>query len=871
MAYQDLLEITNSSDLGHEHLHLSSLNGDESQPAAINSYTTNFIDGDRLSNNETQINKITYLISKNCKVMVLMRGCPGSGKSFQAINILNLCYQNANVDEFIFSADKYFIDKNTGKYSFNSSKLSSAHSWVYNNAKNAVDNNVTPVIIDNTNIQCWEMKSYVQLAVSNGYWIEVIEPDSEWAWDAKKLFNKTIHSVPYDKICLMLQRYDRNITREDLFTKFDLKYSIENMPPKLSSSPRKYQLAENLFNGRKVINTPLTEINDQFKNCISQNYGNTKNNQFTSCNNSKDGGIESLIQEKKSHVVSERKNSSNNILNVYDKDEFISFDEGASKYVNKMVNTYENELLFMNSLNEIPEEEYCSCVRFGKCRDINEGNRKQNIFNLSIGKSDKGTSTDDHTTIIFQPDLSDSIDIPNVLPDIPNSLITKLYEHCKGNVDCIWKLLLDYGYYLSKHQLQNLSQIKKDDVEIENKIGPKHKNHLKKSISKKKKCKTIGENVESKIALDSLGSQVKKNENILDKDNIISDSIRENLISVKDEPKCVQLVVETSVLAQLCDYFHDFSSDLNKNSLMTVQIPEELAKDLYYCLITNVSSQIVNQETIMQDEILARKLQEEVNAQEEYPCKGLNHFSGKISFSAALSKPKLSETYKNVNPKHIMDVYCDTSFKFQDTCNYLDNECGIVSSNSPINQDSPNIVKKKRENIYEVKSNEPSNQNYEQQVIEKSRLRNNCIQKANEPISRKHPAVAGHFLTKAKQCKEHENIAKFKVLEEMFKHKMDLKEIDLHNLCVLEAIHILDLFLDNHILILRKPNGGNCLSEKITIITGRGRHSHNHIARIKPAVLKRISERDIVNFELKDKGLIMVIIGNTSLLTSEII
>jgi len=35
-----------------------------------------------------------------------------------------------------------------------------------------------------------------------------------------------------------------------------------------------------------------------------------------------------------------------------------------------------------------------------------------------------------------------------------------------------------------------------------------------------------------------------------------------------------------------------------------------------------------------------------------------------MSFSAALSKPKLSEICKNANPEH-MDVYRNTDLKFQ--------------------------------------------------------------------------------------------------------------------------------------------------------------------------------------------------------------
>lgn len=57
---------------------------------------------------------------------------------------------------------------------------------------------------------------------------------------------------------------------------------------------------------------------------------------------------------------------------------------------------------------------------------------------------------------------------------------------------------------------------------------------------------------------------------------------------------------------------------------------------------------------------------------------------------------------------------------------------------------------------------------------------------------------------------------------------------------------MLDIFLDGHISTLRNINGGFRLCEKLTIITGRGKHSTKNKARIRPAVFKRISERSIV-------------------------
>lgn len=555
-AYQGLLEITNFSYLGHPNL---SLNNCENQLAVSNSDTTNFINLDRLSKNETTINRISYLISNHCKVMVLMRGCPGSGKSFQAINILNLCYQNANVDEFIFSADKYFIDKKTGKYIFISSKLSSAHEWTYNKAQKAVQYEVTPVIIDNTNIQAWEMERYVKLAVINGYWIEIVEPVSEWAWDTKMLFNKTKHSVPFDTIHLMIQRYDHSINRENLLTKFALKYSENNTPPKRSNSLRKYKLVKNLLDKRELVHTTPTgintfSVNTHFKDlCISQNNDDTNNNQCTDIDNSSEGtGIKSLIPKKKPLMISKFKNLS---CTIHSADEecqsTFSDDEGASNYINKSVNTCKNEFLVMDSLNKIPLKEYSNHVIFGKNRDINKGNRK--VLNLSVGKFDKSSSTHDLTKTMCKEDFSENDEI---LPDISISLIIELYEHHKGNFDLIWKSLIECGYSLSKQQLQSVLQLDKDDVQIkstENKIVSKQTKPLEKFNSKNKTLKTINEKAETS------GKILKHNLSRNSSDSKITKT--KNLISVKDDEKFIQLVLKTSVLTQLCDYFHDVFSN----------------------------------------------------------------------------------------------------------------------------------------------------------------------------------------------------------------------------------------------------------------------------------------------------------------------
>lgn len=591
MAYQDLIGITKTSDL-EQNLHFSSNNKENhlaNTADADSIIISNYIDWEQLSKTESPTNRILYLVSKGFKVLILMRGCPGSGKTYQATNILNLCYKNVKTDDFIFSADKYFINKHTGIYNYCKSKISAAHQWTYNKVVKAVQHEVTPVIIDNTNAKCCEMEKYVKLAVINGYWIEIVEPISEWAWNVQKLYEINSHNVPFNEIQLMLDKYEyKNITVDLLLTKFNLKYYKKNKPPKLSNNFKKHLLCDNIMNERKVKETPIIEnndfsINDNFKNlCVSQKLDNIKNIEYTILNSSdKDLWVECLMQEKKesSSQSSAFQNSPYDIPDLNEECQSISSTEDqASNYINKSVNTYEDDFLFMDILNGIPKGEYSSNVVFGTIRDINEGN--QCILNVCVGKLDKGTTTDDLIKNMYKLNLNQ---LPKHYPENVCLLIIELFDKCQGDLDWIVTVLAEAGHDISKQKLHNLIQLDNEKVEKEIIDATDHKNkkHGRKMVDLKgRKLPTMDNNlkkdIENKFIFgDSLYSehnlQIKKkkveNQNILDKNNAIIPLISENddnTISEKNEEgKFVQLVIDTSVLIQLCDYFGDNSSDLS--------------------------------------------------------------------------------------------------------------------------------------------------------------------------------------------------------------------------------------------------------------------------------------------------------------------
>ncbi|XP_064097924.1 LOW QUALITY PROTEIN: uncharacterized protein LOC135209176 [Macrobrachium nipponense] len=162
----------------------------------------------RINAKRSKKDEIVGKIQEGVKIVVLMRGLPGSGKS-------SLAREIKGCSGVVLSTDDYFIDKK-GRYVYEPSKISEAHSWNKNRARKMLREMKSPIVIDNTNLQGWEMKPYVQLALQHGYEIDILEPDTPWKFVVKELARKNNHGVPKEKIREMLERYEKNVEIEDI-------------------------------------------------------------------------------------------------------------------------------------------------------------------------------------------------------------------------------------------------------------------------------------------------------------------------------------------------------------------------------------------------------------------------------------------------------------------------------------------------------------------------------------------------------------------------------------------------------------------------------------------------------------------------------
>jgi predicted kinase len=134
------------------------------------------------------------------KILYIVRGIPGSGKSTFAKRLV--------VHDFLVcEADKYFVDKETGEYNFDSTKIKDAHKFCQNTVETYMkdslinDNFYREIAVSNTFTQEWEMERYYELAKQYDYKVFSIIVENR-----HQGINE--HGVPEYKIQIMKDRFE---------------------------------------------------------------------------------------------------------------------------------------------------------------------------------------------------------------------------------------------------------------------------------------------------------------------------------------------------------------------------------------------------------------------------------------------------------------------------------------------------------------------------------------------------------------------------------------------------------------------------------------------------------------------------------------
>lgn len=111
----------------------------------------------------------------NTKVAIIMRGLPGSGKSYWVEHYIGSLgiEQSFHIRQYgYFSTDNYFyVD---GEYQFNPQKLAQYHQANLTAFIEALARKEPVVICDNTNVALWEFMAYEAAAKALGYQVRVV-------------------------------------------------------------------------------------------------------------------------------------------------------------------------------------------------------------------------------------------------------------------------------------------------------------------------------------------------------------------------------------------------------------------------------------------------------------------------------------------------------------------------------------------------------------------------------------------------------------------------------------------------------------------------------------------------------------------------
>lgn len=239
--------------------------------------------GDKWPSN---FDSVVDLINQGYRVMVLMRGAPGSGKSYLSRALIDKTLGNGDYRNHIFSADDYFIVN--GTYKYQADRIEDAHRFNQNNVRAKARDGWSPIVVDNTNMTLWEMFAYVQIAADNGYYLEVLEPVTHWRFNARSLASRNTHGVPEQKIKAMLAKYEKLKDTAELYKQCKLEHALY-LPPKKRHFPilkqdLQLKIDENQNNSQKH----TAELSSQDKACKewSMTDWEASNDSQTKCNQS---------------------------------------------------------------------------------------------------------------------------------------------------------------------------------------------------------------------------------------------------------------------------------------------------------------------------------------------------------------------------------------------------------------------------------------------------------------------------------------------------------------------------------------------------------------------------------------------------------
>lgn len=166
------------------------------------------------------------------KFVYLMRGLPSCGKSFTAKRL-------AGEQGIVFETDEYFylhVGDDPQRFDFRESLLKEAQDWNFQRFQSAVNQGLSPIVVDRGNSRNGETRRYAQYAVDGGFRVELAEPDSPWWQEIRVLLkykqvtkeildkwaevlaekSRSNHRVPVETIRRWMTHWKHDLTIEEI-------------------------------------------------------------------------------------------------------------------------------------------------------------------------------------------------------------------------------------------------------------------------------------------------------------------------------------------------------------------------------------------------------------------------------------------------------------------------------------------------------------------------------------------------------------------------------------------------------------------------------------------------------------------------------
>jgi tRNA uridine 5-carbamoylmethylation protein Kti12 len=145
------------------------------------------------------------------KLVIILRGLPGSGKSFIAKKYLSHIKgafgepTELDPDEVILSSDDYFIQDKV--YRFDKDKIQESHKWNWERFRESIEKESPLIIVDNTNIKKFHYSHYLDYASRHNYLTGIfIIPFNETT--NRELSERNIHGVDQETIRRMRKAFE---------------------------------------------------------------------------------------------------------------------------------------------------------------------------------------------------------------------------------------------------------------------------------------------------------------------------------------------------------------------------------------------------------------------------------------------------------------------------------------------------------------------------------------------------------------------------------------------------------------------------------------------------------------------------------------